>query len=111
MVTQSRYEVQVHPQVYSQDLPELPEQLQDEFLFYQQVLTIIPQNPSRVPSHNLKGSLTDYRALDVEWEGNPNAYKLVYRIYEKPAPRRVVIISFAEHDPAYDRAKNRTGRD
>ena len=111
MATQSKYEVQVHPLVYSQDLLGLPEQLQDEFPFYQQILTIIPQNPSRVPSHNLKGRLTDYRALDIEWEGNPNAYKLVYRVYEKPAPRRVVIISFAEHDLAYDRAKERTGRD
>lgn len=111
MATQSRYDVQVYQLVYAQDLPELPNLLQDDFLFYQKVLTVSPQNPSRVPSHSLKGRLTDYRALDIEWEGNPNAYKLVYRIYEKPAPKRVVIISFAEHDPAYDKAKDRSGRD
>jgi hypothetical protein len=34
-------------------------------------------------------------------------YRLVYRIYEKPAPRRVVILSFGEHDPAYENAKRR----
>jgi hypothetical protein len=26
------------------------------------------------------------------------------RIYEKPSPRRVLVISFAEHDPAYEKA-------
>nr|WP_275974048.1 hypothetical protein [Argonema galeatum] len=97
--------------VYSQDLLELPEELQEEFPLYQQLLTTNPQKPSRVPSHNLKGDLTGYRALDIEWEGNPNAYRLVYRINEKPAPKRVLIVSFAEHNPAYDRAKERTGRD
>ena len=31
----------------------------------------------------------------------------VYRIYEKPAPKRVFILSFAEHDLAYEKAKDR----
>jgi len=40
----------------------------------------------------------------VLYLGNGVAYRLVYRIYEKPSPRRVLVISFAEHDPAYEKA-------
>jgi len=32
---------------------------------------------------------------------------MVDRVYEKPSPRRVLVISFAEHDPAYEKAINR----
>ena len=110
MATQARYEIQIHPLVYREDLGELPEELAAEFPFYQQVLSRNPRKPPQVPSHDLKGPLADYRALDIQWEGNPNAYRIVYRIYEKPAPKRVVIISFGEHDPAYNRAKERAGR-
>jgi len=62
------------------------------------------------PHHALKGELAGYYALGIEWEGNPNAFRLVYRIYDKPAPRTVAIISFDKHDPAYDKAKNRARR-
>jgi hypothetical protein len=48
--------------------------------------------------------------LDISWEGNPNAYRLVYRVYEKPAPRRVLVLSFDEHDLAYEKAKARAER-
>jgi hypothetical protein len=34
-------------------------------------------------------------------------YRLVYRIYEKPTPKRVRVISFDIHDPAYEKAKQR----
>ncbi len=37
------------------------------------------------------------------------AYCLVYRIYDSPAPKRVVVLSFAEHDPAYESAIARKG--
>ncbi|MGB3201651.1 MAG: hypothetical protein WBA99_12155 [Nodosilinea sp.] len=53
-------------------------------------------------SHALKGQLSHYRAIEIDWNGV--AYRLVYRIYDSPAPRRVVVLSFAEHDPAYERA-------
>jgi hypothetical protein len=36
-----------------------------------------------------------------------SSYRLVYRIFDKPAPKRVEVLSFAEHDPAYERAKAR----
>ncbi|MDJ0689275.1 MAG: hypothetical protein QNJ41_12270 [Xenococcaceae cyanobacterium MO_188.B32] len=43
--------------------------------------------------------------MEIDW--NRISYRLVYRIYKKPAPKRVFILSFAEHDPAYEKAKNR----
>ena len=94
-----------------EDIPALPEQLQTDFnKVFQPILQTEPHGCEGFPWHILKGDLSGYRALEVEWEGNPNAYRLVYRIYEKPAPRRVLIISFAEHDPAYEKAKTRAGK-
>jgi len=86
----------------AQDVPELPAELRHDLLRYQQILTLDPVNARGIPNHALKGPLKHYRALEIEW--NRVAYRLVYRIYESPAPRRVEILSFAEHDPAYDRA-------
>nr|WP_232225077.1 hypothetical protein [Dactylococcopsis salina] len=54
------------------------------------------------PNHALKGKLRGYRALEIDGEGV--AYRLVYRVYEQPSPRRVLVISFAEPDPAYEKA-------
>jgi len=104
------YKIQIHPAINSEDLPTLPEQLKVDFALYQLVLAKNPQKPSRLLSHNLTGNLSGYRAIEVGWSGNYNAYRLVYRVYEKPAPRRVLILSFAEHDPAYEKAKARIGK-
>ena len=57
------------------------------------------------PSHSLIGKLRGFRALEIDW--NQISYRLVYRIYEKPSPQRVIIVSFAEHDDAYFLAKQR----
>jgi Txe/YoeB family toxin of Txe-Axe toxin-antitoxin module len=38
---------------------------------------------------------------------NNQQYRLVYRIYDKPIPKRVKIISFDVHDPAYEKAQQR----
>lgn len=86
----------------SQDVPELPAELRDDLLRYQQVLSLNPVDTRGIPNHLLKGQLKNYRALEIEWNGV--AYRLVYRIYDSPAPRRVEILSFAKHDPAHDRA-------
>jgi mRNA-degrading endonuclease YafQ of YafQ-DinJ toxin-antitoxin module len=59
------------------------------------------------PNHALTGKLKDYRTLE-DWEGI--SYRLVYRVYESPTPKRVLVVSFDEHDPAYEKAKQRTGR-
>ena len=109
MATKSRYKVQIHQLVRTEDLPDLPEELQEDF---QDICdTVLSQDPYKclgLPNHALKGRLKDYRSLDIDF--NDIAYRLVYRIYDKPAPKRVVVVSFAEHDPAYIIAKERTNR-
>ena len=111
MATKFRYVLKIHPLVNREDIPDLPAELRADFFeVFIPILTTDPYNCEGFPYHKLKGRLKGYHALEIEWLGNPNAYRLVYRIYEKPAPKRVLIISFAEHDAAYDRAKQRTGR-
>lgn len=104
MVTK-RYQVKLHNLVSQDDLPKLPSQLQKDLQKYQQVLALAPDQTKGIPSHNLIGELRGYRALEIDYNGI--SYRLVYRIYEKPTPKRVLIISFAEHDPAYEKAKHR----
>ncbi len=108
MGTKIRYLIQVALGVQQQDLSALPAELRADFARYQQILALDPYKTRRVPSHSLQGELANYRALEIDWNGV--AYRLVYRIYETPAPKRVVILSFAEHDPAYDRALERKPR-
>ena len=105
----SRYLIKSHRLVEEQDLRELPPDLQLIFADIRQaVLLIDPYRCLGLPSHSLRGELVNYRALEIDWQGI--AYRLVYRIYETPAPRRVVILSFAGHDPAYARAVERKPR-
>jgi hypothetical protein len=53
----------------------------------------------------LMGKLKGCRAIDIDWNGV--SYRLVYQIHEKSSPKRVLILSFAEHDPAYEKANQR----
>lgn len=111
MATKPRYRLKINPLVNSEDILALPEELQVDFSeVFQPILRIDPYDCDGFPHHCLKGNLVNYRTLDIEWQGNPNAYRLVYRIYEKPAPRRVLILSFDEHDAAYEKAKARAGK-
>lgn len=89
----------------SNDISQLPLLLQQKWPNYQKILALDPYQALGFPSHNLTGKLEGCRALEIDWNGI--LYRLVYRIYEKPSPKRVVILSFAEHDPAYEKAKNR----
>jgi hypothetical protein len=95
--------------VTSEDLPALPSELRTTFFNeYRPILSADPYGCSGLPNHKLTGRLKDYRTLDIDWEGV--SYRLVYRIYESPAPKRVFVVSFDEHDAAYDKAKQRMGR-
>lgn len=105
MATKKRYQIKLHNLVTARDLSGLPSSLKKDFLQYQKVLSLSPYETKGIPSHNLTGDLTGYRALEIDY--NNISYRLVYRIHEKPIPKRVLIISFAEHDPAYERAKER----
>ena len=109
MATKSNYLFQKHPKVDSEDLPVLPIELQEDFeQIYKPILMVDPFRCGGFPNHALKGRLKDYRTLEIDWDGI--SYRLVYRVYEASAPKRVFVVSFAEHNPAYDKAKERTGR-
>jgi len=95
----------LHPLVGVEDLPLLPEFLQNDLAKYQFVLAIDAVQTQGVPSHDLQGDLRHYRALEIDYNGV--CFRLVYRVYESPTPKRVQVISFAEHDLAYERAKER----
>lgn len=106
MATKSKYQVKVNNLVIKNDLPKLPEKLKQDFEdFRNSIFVEDPYNCFGLDNHTLKGDLRGYRALEIDYNGV--SYRLVYRIYEKPAPKRVLILSFAEHDPAYDKAKER----
>ena len=109
MATQSRYQIQILNLVKTEDLPNSSIELQQDFRdICESILAHDPYSCCGFPNHSLKGKLKDYRSLEIDYLAI--AYRLVYRIYEKPSPKRVVIISFDEHDSAYDKAKIRTGR-
>jgi mRNA interferase RelE/StbE len=102
----SRYLLKTHSLIASQDLLTLPESLQEAFVdICQAVLTVDPYDCLGLPNHPLKGKLKQYRAIELDWEGD--CYRLVYRIYETPSPKRVLVLSIAEHDAAYERAQQR----
>jgi mRNA-degrading endonuclease YafQ of YafQ-DinJ toxin-antitoxin module len=101
----SLYAVQENQLAIQQDIPKLPIQLQALYPSLKQLLSINPLYTSQFPNHALKGDLANYRALEVDWDDS--AYRLVYRVVDSPFPKTVRIISFDEHDPAYDSAKER----
>jgi mRNA interferase RelE/StbE len=106
-VAKSRYQLQVDNLLIKDDLPLLPMELLEDFaIAIKPLLQLDPLNLGGVyATHALAGNLQGYRAVEIDFDST--AYRLVYRIYEKPSPRRVVVLSFAEHDPAYKKAKQR----
>ncbi|PSN12313.1 hypothetical protein C7293_20735 [filamentous cyanobacterium CCT1] len=103
MAFKSRYLIKTHRLVEAEDLPELTSELREIFSdLRESVLTLDPYKCVGLPNHALRGQLKNHWALEIAWNGI--AYRLVYRIYDAPAPRRVLVLSFAEHDPAYERA-------
>ena len=108
MATGAKYLIQVHPLVIDVDLLELPEDLQDDFQeLIKPSLQVSPSTGGAFDWHKLRGDLQGHHALEIFYGGD--AYRLVYRIYEKPAPKRVKVLSFSLHDPAYEKAIQRKG--
>lgn len=104
MKKKHNYIVQIVKEI-QEDLSYLPLELQQKWQQYQKILAIDPSEVLGLPSHDLIGKLTGCRAIEIEH--NKCAYRLVYKISEKPSPKRLVILSFAEHNPAYEKAKKR----
>lgn len=106
MAIRAKYFLQVHPLVISEDLPILPMVLRTDFeSLFKPILQSCPDTGGILSCHKLKGDLRGYHALEIPFDDAE--YRLVYRIFEKPAPRRVKLISFDIHDPAYGKAKER----
>ena len=84
-IVTKRYQVQRHRQLTLEDLEELPTQLRNDLSQYERVLSLDPIHTKGIPNHSLIGKLRGYRALEINW--NQTSYRLVYRIYEKPAPK------------------------
>ena len=105
MGTKKRYQIKLHNLVTLADLSNLPSQLKQDLPQYQKVLSLNPYETKGIPNHSLMGDLRGYRALEIDWNGI--SYRLVYKKKKKPTPKRVFILSFAEHDLAYDLAKER----
>ena len=102
----SLYAIQENQLVIQQDIPKLAVPIQKLYPSLKQLLSTSPlQTNQYFPSHALKGDLANYRALEVDWDDS--AYRLIYRVVDSPFPKTVRIISFDEHDPAYDSAKQR----
>ncbi len=100
MGTKAKYLLKKHPLVEKEDLLKLPSQLQkDYYSIIEKVLKTDPQNGGKLfDTHNLKGRLQGYRALEIDNYNYEINFRLVYRICEKPSPRRVEIISIGEHE-------------
>ena len=106
MAIRAKYFLQVHPLVISEDLPNLPIVLKVDFEdLFKSILQSSPNTGGILSCHKLKGDLRGYQALEILFDDTE--YRLVYRIFEKPAPKRVRVISFDIHDPAYEKAKKR----
>jgi hypothetical protein len=107
--SESIYLVRSHPKVKNEDLSELPKELREDFEDIKFLLSVDPYSCSGlISSHELLWKLEGCRALEIKHCGE--AYRLVYRVYELPEnDKKVEILSFAIHDPAYDRAKVRIG--
>jgi len=102
----AKYFLQVHPLVLSEDLPILPMVLRTDFEgLFKPILQSTPYTGGILSCHKLKGDFRGYHALEIPFDDAE--YRLVYRIFEKSAPKRVRVISFDIHDPAYEKAKER----
>jgi mRNA-degrading endonuclease YafQ of YafQ-DinJ toxin-antitoxin module len=84
-VAKSKYQLQIDNQAINEDFPMLPIELLEDFAnVIKPLLQLDPLNCcGTYSSHALLGKLQGYRALEIDFD---KVYRLVYRIYEKPAP-------------------------
>ncbi len=99
------YLIRVKSEVYKEDLPILPSFIQGTFADICEVLKRDPIGCCGLLSKNKGGKLRGYRSISLDYGGI--AYRIIYRICDRPAPRRVEIIAVGEHDVAYENAQGR----
>jgi hypothetical protein len=93
----AKFFLQVHPLVISEDLPILPMILRIDFEgLFKPILQSSPDTGGILSCHKLRGNLRGYHALEIPFDDAE--YRLVYRIFEKPTPKRVRVISFDKRD-------------
>jgi mRNA-degrading endonuclease RelE of RelBE toxin-antitoxin system len=100
------YFVKSHPLLIKQDLPFLPSVLAEDFeFFFKPILEQDPYNCcGEIRNHILdREPLVGYYAMEIKWERID--FRLVYRITE--SLKRVDVISFDHHKPAYHKAHER----
>lgn len=106
-----RYRLNINYKLTTEDIPVLPYELQVDFeTIFKPLLENDPQKCDGLSCHFLRGRLRGCKALEIKWEGDSNAYRLIYRICDRPAPRYVEVISFARHNLAYECAQHRRGK-
>lgn len=106
MDTSIKFYVWVHPKVRKDDLPNLPPKLKDDFdELFLKVLATDPYTRRGLPGHSLERELDGHDTIDIKYLGE--AYRIVYRIDDRPQAMRVDLYSFDRHDSAYDKAKSR----
>jgi mRNA interferase RelE/StbE len=107
----SEFFVKVHRQFYKQDIPNLPDELQENFeSIFKQVLKIDPYNRRGLKGHDLdpRRELAGCKTFDINYLGDE--YRIIYKINDSPGVMRVDVLSFDFHDSAYDKAANRLYR-
>jgi mRNA interferase RelE/StbE len=117
--SKSQFYIKKNPSLKKEDFPNLPEYLVGYFELFEALLSENPYFPEslldgdfeaetgiRFYSHDLGHPLSEHRALDIVYLRQH--YRVVYKIDDRPQAMKVDVYSFDRHDPAYDKAKNRS---
>lgn len=107
----SEFFVRVHQQVYKQDIPNLPDKLQEDFEnIFKKVLKVDPYNRRGLKGHDLdpRRELSGCKTFDITYLGD--SYRIIYKINDLPRIMSVDVLSFDFHDSAYDKAADRIYR-
>jgi mRNA interferase RelE/StbE len=117
--SKSRFYIRKDPALKTEDFPNLPDYLVGYFELFEALLSENPYSPEslldgdfetetgiRFYSHDLGRPLSEHRALDIVYLRQH--YRVVYKIDDRPQAMKVNVYSFDRHDPAYDKAKNRS---